>query len=663
MHIDQFLHGYNNGHHLIASSASLPLKDADRMSYLSDWSGYVNPYNKDTSYITAYPLTESNSYVIAMSWYADEMSRPGCVWTHSLVVNFEALGQRFNFCDLLRLFKRPKKEGEDFLTYTKAIELDDDRIQEERRPMEGIDMTRFMFMSALLLDGHKPAVYAVEKESDVYIELCMRLVQNLPYGMLKELSVCSGSGTIRRIENGFYNLQFVTGKGESLMEPFPSNASKPKADAGFQFWMDTVLSGRNDVAQMLHRFSDDIGNDSNKFLATLNLLRLLDQKLNGSTDVPSFQDVIFHLVKGFREIESGSLLKRSFLSEQVSKLFCDEKTYIYTLATTSQSESFNYDEIGYKDRVWSFRNTSGVDEYVTLLEELCKADFLNAEGSQLLSSALDGLSKEDSMAIIRKDWSLFKSILTMNNQVLVDDFWIDLEPSQFLSLFTIFQKNIPAGFEDWERLYRKILTIDTFVADDVLSEFALHIERYVQIALDKWNSLKSVPINKAILKYCFKQQSKVITWMSQQESISDELRISIKQNIKPDDSIVVRMGSIAWQSFVRCELNSQNNANELVYIYVLAFNWQDYNALYYIKGVLPYIYEALSTESLSYSAWKRIERFTGNVPFWRSWDNCRKVLIGVKDYCKAMSLSIEEIENFTTNQKLNRELIELWKKG
>lgn len=68
MHIDQFLHGYNNGHHLIASSASLPLKDADRMSYLSDWSGYVNPYDKDTSYITAYPLAESQCYVIAKSW-------------------------------------------------------------------------------------------------------------------------------------------------------------------------------------------------------------------------------------------------------------------------------------------------------------------------------------------------------------------------------------------------------------------------------------------------------------------------------------------------------------------------------------------------------------------------------------------------------------------
>jgi hypothetical protein len=31
----------------------------------------------------------------------------------------------------------------------------------------------------------------------------------------------------------------------------------------------------------------------------------------------------------------------------------------------------------------------------------------------------------------------------------------------------------------------------------------------------------------------------------------------------------------------------------LVYIYVPAFNWPDYQALGYIKKVLPYIYDAL----------------------------------------------------------------------
>ena len=141
------------------------------------------------------------------------------------------------------------------------------------------------------------------------------------------------------------------------------------------------------------------------------------------------------------------------------------------------------------------------------------------------------------------------------------------------------------------------------------------------------------------------------------------LVLVIKRSINPDDTAVVNMGSAIWKPFVESELNSQVGANELVYVYVLAFNWHDYNALGYIKSVLPFIYDALSTESLSYLAWKKIEKFTGSVPFWRSWDNCRKVLIGVKDYCKRMNLRDDEMVNFTTNKKLNEELLDLWKRG
>lgn len=662
MHIDQFLHGYNNGHHLIASSASLPLKDADRMAYLSDWSGYVNPYEEDTSYITAYPLAESQCYVIAKSWYADEMSRPGCVWTHSLVVELDALGQKANFYDLLKLFRRPDRAGDDFMTYTKPIELKEENTHESLMCLSGVDSTRFMYMAAFLLDRHKPAVYAVEKEGEVYEELCMRLVQNMPYGILKDLSICSGSAAIRQFEGGFFNLQFVVGKGDSLMEPYPLNVNKPKADAGFQFWMTAVLDGRNDVAQMIHRFSGDIGNDSNKFLATLNLLRLLDERIGGNRDAATISEILNYLVNGFVEKTSGVVLKRSFLGEQVSKNFCDEQTFIYTLATFQKWESLDYDSFGYNERVESFRKRHPMEEYLSLLVDLSAADYLNDKGKALLANSLEGLTKEEVAMLLNQDWGLFMSIVTMNNQVLSGDFWLDLMPPQFISLFAIFQRNEPKGFVAWDTLFHRLLTIDTFVADNILSEFAKHETDYVAIALDEWNDRGESPMNKNILDQCMKQRSKVLLWMGQQEVINNDLRAAIKRYIMPDDSSVVSNGSRTWKGFVDSELNAQKDANELVYIYVLAFNWRDDFSLNYLKRVLPYIYEALSVERLSYLAWKRIEIFTGSVPIWRSWDNCRKVLIGVKDYCKSMNLKESEVENFTVNQKLNKELMELWRK-
>ena len=117
MYIHQALHGYNQGHNRLACSISLSQKDDDLIKILSDWSEYID--NKDNSYITAYPLPDSGHYVVAKSWYADDMNRPGCVWTHSLIIQESILNDCFDFRQLFELFRRPTKEDYEF--YSEAI--------------------------------------------------------------------------------------------------------------------------------------------------------------------------------------------------------------------------------------------------------------------------------------------------------------------------------------------------------------------------------------------------------------------------------------------------------------------------------------------------------------------------------------------------------------
>lgn len=107
MIIHQALHGYSQGHNRLASSFPLSAQDDDKMKMLSDWSEYSG--SKDNSYITTYPLSDSRHYVIAKSWYADDMERPGCVWTHSLIIDLDNLDEKFDFRLLAGLFKRPVK--------------------------------------------------------------------------------------------------------------------------------------------------------------------------------------------------------------------------------------------------------------------------------------------------------------------------------------------------------------------------------------------------------------------------------------------------------------------------------------------------------------------------------------------------------------------------
>lgn len=120
--VHQTLHGYNDGHRLISGSVSLQSGDARAMLVMSDLSG---PGVKPTTdgYLTGYPLEESGQYVLARTWAAPEMPRPGCVWTHSLIIPNADLAKMTSAAGLLEAFSRPVGLGAK-AQYSTAVSID-----------------------------------------------------------------------------------------------------------------------------------------------------------------------------------------------------------------------------------------------------------------------------------------------------------------------------------------------------------------------------------------------------------------------------------------------------------------------------------------------------------------------------------------------------------
>src|SRR5258708_36858367 len=103
--VHQFLHGYSDGHRLIEGSAKLPSELGRLMLKMSDLSGsrVVSGFER---YITGYPLESINAYALAMTWYASEMPRPGCVWTHTITLPAQTLATISSLLSLRKLFSR-----------------------------------------------------------------------------------------------------------------------------------------------------------------------------------------------------------------------------------------------------------------------------------------------------------------------------------------------------------------------------------------------------------------------------------------------------------------------------------------------------------------------------------------------------------------------------
>ncbi len=106
MKVDQCLFGYDEGHRLLASSLSLEA-ETSLLTELSDLApGTI--FGKSEGYWTGFPVPSIKRYALLHTWPAPEMPRPGCVWTHALLIEPLLLESIADLSDLMSLMERPR---------------------------------------------------------------------------------------------------------------------------------------------------------------------------------------------------------------------------------------------------------------------------------------------------------------------------------------------------------------------------------------------------------------------------------------------------------------------------------------------------------------------------------------------------------------------------
>src|SRR5882672_6330543 len=138
----QLLHGYSEGHRLLESSFR-PQDDLTRlMLRMSDLSGHSMVTGFE-DYITGYPLSSLNAYALAKTWYAPEMPRPGCVWTHTIVIPAETVATIRSLRTLATLFRRPM-QGSYHGQYSKNLVLEDIQNEDTAKPMPTLKLPQLL---------------------------------------------------------------------------------------------------------------------------------------------------------------------------------------------------------------------------------------------------------------------------------------------------------------------------------------------------------------------------------------------------------------------------------------------------------------------------------------------------------------------------------------
>lgn len=651
MYIHQALHGYNQGHNRLACSVSLSQKDDDLIKMLSDWSEYID--NKDNSYLTAYPLSDSGHYVVAKSWYADDMDRPGCVWTHSLIIQESILNDRFDFRQLFELFRRPTKG--DYESYSVAILYEPKEIIRQYH----YDKDTLLWLYLNLVSTESRLVYNTENSSEYYQHLLLMLIQYLPLQILKRTYLCSGSSYGRKYPDVEFNLQFASSTGDSLSKTVSLIKTNLKNTCGGIISIcESMTQKATDTDRTIRLFSDEIKDDTLKLCAVGLLMKYLDEAIKNGHSQIKFIDILSIIATAFPERDSGIIIKKTFCRKQITSLFSKEIDTLTDLAIFPNSDSFDYTQFQYSERIQQLKSEKGLYSYINLLRNLIESDFINEEGKEILASSSKLLTYDDYHYLANNEWPIFMSLITLDSSILKYSFWIDLPESQFSKAYDQFRKYPVDEFDAWDQLYSIVLYRHLPISKQMMELFASKVKNLVHDTMEYLNISIVYNLEEYVYKYCIGKSYDVISWLEEKKDVSAPIVKFITEIIDPKSEQVKSTRSATWLSIYNCDKYS--TSEYYVFLFLLGHNWKDENCLDYLRKGFWKLHQLLAQNTLPDYLWIKIEPYTEKLSFLQEWDKCKKLRKGIIRYLKSIDYSQQEMIKFTPDKELNEALYKLW---
>lgn len=645
--LHQMLHGYKLGHNYIQGSIILPsTHDMDKIATLSDWSEYVGVDNR-RDYITAYPLDESPYYVVAKTWYADAMRRPGCVWTHSLLIHKNDLAKITDFYNLSYLFDVPVTEEESFDNYATPLAYVEDA-QEATLDLSKIGEYKVAEVYERMLSCN-PEFILSEFTTQQSQDLLLSILNYIPVEIFKHKSFCSGTAAPRSYDGQYLSLQFVTHDG---------NAVKYLANKTTGPWSqlvgNSVVNNKPQLATLIRHYQDELGGSAEKLKGFLNVIVLINRTCQDEHEKKqALLKIIRTLSDTFPAKEDGKVFKSAVFQPSVARDFGGEENFLYTISTVDVG-SFTEEQIEYQKRIKELSS----NQFIELLKSLYNSDNLNELGMQTVNEVARYISYTEITGLIKTDRTLFQTIISSSSELLNQVVWSDFSKEELQSMLSVFSdRNMVNSFNHWRELFRTMLDLEVPVAKElarmVLSHNSQCVGDYLTYLNVEGNKLQ-VPVSKE-LEY---HAEEVLKWLSSVSQISHNVAYVLVNTIEETSPLVKNRGSKIWKPF--SDLLNENEAIQFfVFLYILSFNWQDKDALSYLRQAFYPIHSLLAQDKLEYSQWYRIEPYTEH-KFLAFWDKCKKMRKMVIRRLKEAGCSKSDVSNYTPDAQTNMWLLEEW---
>lgn len=655
MKIEQILHGYDNGHRVLAASVLLKDKrEVDLVATLSDWSEYVYDEKGDTSYITAYPLVNSGFYVIAKTWYASEMKRPGCVWTQSLLIPLSELNHLDDFKRIMDYFKRPTMEV-GYESYSHSIDYLNKKVLPES--YQELEINREIVGNILisLVRNTGPIYYKAGIVPHPEMIL-LSLLNVLPATISQRVSWCTGSAYVRKLNGQALSCQFLTGNIETT-----PNVSLDTLPQWVKYLVFCIMHGDVNKGQLIRMFAEDIQDNGANYEAIVNVLFTLEDFFQTDrTPEERYREVLELIATSFPNVNDGKVIKKLCTNKSFSSRYCQDETFFYFFSTLFLDGVFDIEDTRINERFNDFLMANRF-QFTTLLNEIAKAGNVNTWGKALLKNSADILTEDEVSQIIASDNHIFNAISLLNPSILNKIKWPELERNDVELVLPIIMDIRSQGvFTNWDDLFTKLLGEGIEIRGSLASSVFINSKNATSILLNYVNGDNDHYVGFELGMQLRKQVSAILTWLGNANTITDNVANAIVKAVDVHSNLVISRGAKVWQPFVGLQFHNLR-AEVYAFMFSLSFNWPtDQTALELMRISFFPLYILQANGSLRYEEWSHISQYMEPLFLLEDWDKCKKMRKTVVKRLKQAGYDKNQLYQYTPNAEINKQLVKIW---
>lgn len=631
--IHQCLHGYADGHQLLQASTRLPPKADQLLLTLSDMSG-PSMISGFQSYLTGYPVTDTSWYAFARTWYASEMPRPGCVWTHTLLIETADLARIQDFGVLLKLFIRPPKEKKQ-TSYTNPIKLDLNLGFEMNKPLIVNDFDiALLVLSGLYQHPDKP-VYLTTESAEQYVDLILE-VWNQQYPKLRRsFMFCTGSLANRKAAGRNFDLQIVPASTfKQIQREVPQgvfiSSQSTKSPASLPSWLTTatsdLLSSGSEVRQFLILFGADAPEGRGAFPQLLTLYAHINKAKNGELPL---SELLAEISEDFPSATQAARLKQAILGGAAVKkpqFLSDfaEMDLLRELAVTNSYAAYDGEDLKVHKRAEDLVHREP-EQAKKLIINLLDYE-VNPLGEEIIKGISEAIPPDDALDLAAQRYNLL-FVFSKHNPALftMPQIW-QVSRDKQRELYDLVRPRLENDEINIDVLIRAMLEADSDVlADEIIRQYGAAA---VNVVLNWFDSSNEDSLVEGWERALSHQPNTIIDWLGNAESPRTATMALLAGVLDPNSQRVIQMGTRVWLhiSRVSCkELDELTHIRVMAFVLALGFNNPDNHAPELVAEAFQPVHEAAARERLPYSSWRLLMYQAPSLSWWGEWDKCERL--------------------------------------